>query len=387
MLTLYRRHTKRCSRSRPIPLDSGELKRCSCPLWAIGIDDGGKHVRQSLSTRDLGNGREKLALLERGEQIAAPEPEVTIGDAFARARSILTTQKGLKSQSLEANQGSIERVVAEYAKAKGFRFLREFQQSDMDALIGEWTKLSPSTRRVRISVLRNFFSLAASRKWVRDDPTINIIMPRGSGGGQTKPFTPEEEGKILAALPDWETHKRTYKRESPWAAHPRTASALILVLRYTGLRVSDAFAFDPRSLEAREIDSQRVYCYYAPRQKKTEHPVFLPIPPVIAERIISAPRVTERYAFWDGSPVKRWNAGLAINFLTYLERASGVSNIHPHRFRDTFAVDLLTHGADIRSVSRLLGHKTVATTLQYYEHWMPSDQERLIRVAMGAWEH
>ena len=44
---------------------------------------------------------------------------------------------------------------------------------------------------------------------------------------------------------------------------------------------------------------------------------------------------------------------------------AGVSNVHPHRFRRTFATGLARRGMDIQEVQKLLGHSGVNTTMKY----------------------
>ena len=58
---------------------------------------------------------------------------------------------------------------------------------------------------------------------------------------------------------------------------------------------------------------------------------------------------------------------------------------HAHRFRDTFAVELLLCGVPIERVSVLLGHQSVRITEKHYSPWVRSRQEQLEQALQRAW--
>src|SRR5882724_6909566 len=59
---------------------------------------------------------------------------------------------------------------------------------------------------------------------------------------------------------------------------------------------------------------------------------------------------------------------------------------HAHRFRDTFAVELLLAGVPIERVSILLGHQSVRITEMHYALWVRARQEQLEADVRRTWQ-
>lgn len=53
------------------------------------------------------------------------------------------------------------------------------------------------------------------------------------------------------------------------------------------------------------------------------------------------------------------------HILDEIAKRAGVADVHPHRFRRTFASGLAARGMDIQKIQRLLGHANINTTMRY----------------------
>ena len=145
-----------------------------------------------------------------------------------------------------------------------------------------------------------------------------------------------------------------------------------LLLRWTGLRGSDAVGlrWEEIDWETREINRLTLK-----RRKR----VLLPIHQELffaleVERDRRNPEPQDRVLLnsTNGKPFTR--PRLYERMLT-IGRRAGVQNANPHRFRDTFAVDLLCRGASPYDVAKLLGD-VVATVEKHYAPFVRELRER-----------
>jgi site-specific recombinase XerD len=302
---------------------------------------------------------------ERGAAVSLADAwTALVADLEARKLSYQTIRKYklLKSQ------------MAAFGEDCGLRLLSQFDLDVLSKFRATW-KDGPRTAGKKLERLRAFFRFCFDRQWVETNPAAKIKLPKVSIC-PTMPLTPEEMVEILTACDGLQI---TTPVEGKLNAH--RLKTLVLLMRYTGMRVSDAVA-----LSTDRLDGKRLFLY----TQKTGVPVYTVLPDSVLKALEATPRVTDTRYFWSGegkieSIVRSWQARLKKVFdLAEVSKAGG--NAISHRFRDTFAVELLLAGVPIERVSILLGHQSVRVTEKHYNPWVRSRQEQLEADVASAWK-
>jgi integrase len=227
-----------------------------------------------------------------------------------------------------------------------------------------------SFTRSLLERLRAFYRFAVESKWVADNPATKIKNPKVKPT-PTMPFSQEELTNILAAC---DQYPDSYGRVRQW--NGRRLRALVLLLRYSGLRIGDAVG-----LSRDRVTGNKLFLYTA----KTGTPVYCPLPEFVITALDAVERNNEHYYFWSGTSEKDGAARDYMRYLASLFRLDGVQRGHAHRFRDTFAVELLLAGVPLERVSVLLGHSSVKITEKHYAPWVLARREQLEAEVMRTW--
>ena len=153
--------------------------------------------------------------------------------------------------------------------------------------------------------------------------------------------------------------------------------ALALLMRYSGLAISDSVGLEKSALDGSLLTLRRA---------KSGELVFGSLPAPVTEALAGIARPDRVHYFWTGKSALTtvttyWRARLHL-----VASQAGVANFRPHRLRDTFAVELLLAGVAIQDVSAVLGHSSVKTTEKYYAPWDAARRDRLVAILRGAQE-
>lgn len=226
-------------------------------------------------------------------------------------------------------------------------------------------------------------TLAVFWKWVSREfrlPNPFNIPPIRFYSKPILPITSEEIEKLIYScktiqknptkLKPYEANRNTHKRDK----------AIILLLLDTGIRVSELCSanVDDLDMETGRLfvtgkGNKSRYVYQGKVCRKA-------LWSYLSERYPDQKPISDDPLFMDQHNLNRLTRQGILELLKRIGERAKVNNIHPHRFRHTFAIEFLRNGGNVFELQQLLGHSDLETAKKYI-YLAQSDLESSIRRA------
>jgi integrase len=257
-----------------------------------------------------------------------------------------------KPSAIRSYRAALEkRVLAELGGAKLSDVRRIDLQAFADRLLADG--LDPSSVRNTIMPLRAIYRRAVARGEVVLNPTVGLELP-AVRGSRDRIAEPAEAARLLEAAPKGD--------RALWA------TAFYAGLRrgeLMGLRVKDV------DLAARTIRIERAWdskcrVFVTPKSKAGARTV--PIPAVLRDHVdehVLALEFREGLIF-GRTATSPFDSSVVQNRADAAWRSAGLERITLHECRHTFASLMIAAGVPAKVLSMLMGHASVAITLDRY---------------------
>jgi site-specific recombinase XerD len=201
------------------------------------------------------------------------------------------------------------------------------------------------------TILNRHIGLAAFWTWALK----NEIVDRHIVRQVEKPKPPE-----IIIEPFKESEVRALLNEV--RKNPERDRAIIYLLLDTGLRASELVSLDREEID---LENHRIIVKKGKGNKDRKVPFCNKTAAVLAYYLKNC---TDRKPF----NIKRRSL---THVVFRLGLRSGVRNVHPHRFRHTFAINYLRNGGDVFTLQKILGHTTMEMVKRYL-HIAQTDIDR-----------
>lgn len=211
--------------------------------------------------------------------------------------------------------------------------------------LNQWSKLSLSSRNRKIATLKSFFNWLYQEQYISKNYANQLICPKVPK--KIPHFISVDEVSSILAY---------YKNKT--SSDEQIELTLFTTLYGGGLRISEAC-----KLKWKDISwNQRKLTLLGKGNK--ERVVIIPEFCILQLRKLQALDLFEKSEFIFG--FKELNPRAGYQMIRNSGIKAGLLNpVHPHALRHSFATHLLTSGANLRTLQKLLGHETLQATEKY----------------------
>ena len=289
-------------------------------------------------------------------------------------------------EMLIAERGATENTISSYRKdIKDLHDYLKLNHIKLDKVTSSTIKdfiielsnrnLGAKTIGRKISTFRQFFSFLVSDEIFKENPTLNIIMPKRPES-IPKALSQDILNKLIKTASDNTTKEglRDY--------------TMLEILYSTGMRISELVSLEMKALESFSNESEINLLIVEGKGKKERVVILNQMAGMALKNYLNirskflSNGAKSNWVFPSVSKNKKIVHISRQRFGQILKEIAIKSNIDPliispHKIRHSFATHMLDNGANLRIVQELLGHSDISST-QIYTKVSDSKTKKLL---------
>lgn len=291
---------------------------------------------------------------------------------------MILTERSASLNTIQSYQRDLDQFIASVPRVSD-KILVKTTKDDLRRYLSmlQESNFAATTAARKLSCLRQLFKFLYAEGIRDDNPSLDLESPN-IGRSLPKLLSEEDVSALLAGAKERCEKSEKYSDIRLWA--------LLELLYATGLRVTELV-----SLPASVFRSGEPYIYVKGKGDKER---LVPL----SERAMSAVAqyvdamseardskgkkkyISQKWMFPSRGKLGHLTRHRFAQSLKELAREIGLSEktLSPHVLRHAFATHLLSNGADLRAVQKMLGHSDISTT-QIYTHVLEERLKSLVQ--------
>lgn len=246
--------------------------------------------------------------------------------------------------------------------------MKDINETNIQKFINEKYEYGLHVKTIKdIVIVLNMIIKFAMKEGYIKKRTFDLIYPKETKNSITKVIKTKDERKILNYV----------------LKHPTNQNIGLMLCLFTGLRVGEVCALKwqdidfknnqicvsrtiQRIYEENESDFKTVVIIDEPKTNSSYREI--PINTEMCEILKKIKGKTELNCYILSNSIKPIEPRVYRNYFNKVLKNLNINHIKFHGLRHTFATRCIESGADVKTVSVLLGHRSIITTLNLYVH-------------------
>ncbi len=228
-----------------------------------------------------------LSPLPRNPLPPIPEKNQPVMISYAAAEFLADIEARQMDEARRRKYCTMLKQLRACADQFGFRYLNQFGVEELTKFRATWKDGLRSGAK-KLERVRAVFRFAQEREWILHNPASKLKPPIGSSKpANMHPFSDEEVKRLFEACTKYQT-RRWRNSFAEGEVTGDQIQTFMMLLMYTGLRISDAATFSPDKLQG-----NNAFLF----MHKTDEPVFTWIPDELVDRLKNTPLQRGKYYF------------------------------------------------------------------------------------------